>query len=59
MLRTTPLILGSHEVTAGASIGIALYPADGADEETLLRSADEAMYLAKVAGRNTFRFLGH
>jgi diguanylate cyclase (GGDEF)-like protein/PAS domain S-box-containing protein len=45
-----------HEVTISSSIGIALGPNDGKDFETLLRKADIAMYHAKDAGRNTFRF---
>jgi diguanylate cyclase (GGDEF)-like protein len=45
-----------HEVTISSSIGIALAPNDGKDFETLLRKADTAMYHAKDAGRNTFRF---
>ncbi|WP_244817543.1 bifunctional diguanylate cyclase/phosphodiesterase [Caballeronia sp. Lep1P3] len=39
-----------------ASIGISVYPENGADPETLLTSADIAMYAAKKAGRNGFRF---
>jgi len=39
-----------------ASIGIALYPIDGADFETLIRNAEAAMYDAKQAGRDTARF---
>ena len=40
----------------GASIGIALYPEDGADASALLKSADAAMYAAKQAGKGTYRF---
>ena len=39
-----------------ASIGVTVYPHDGADAETLLRHADQAMYLAKQAGRNRYCF---
>jgi diguanylate cyclase (GGDEF)-like protein/PAS domain S-box-containing protein len=45
-----------HELTTSASIGVALYPDDGRDFETLLRMADTAMYRAKEAGRNQYRF---
>ncbi len=41
---------------AGASIGIAICPDHGVDRKTLLSRADKAMYSAKKAGRNTFRF---
>ncbi len=44
------------EIYVGASIGIALCPMDGQDEETLIKKADTAMYAAKEAGRCTFRF---
>ena len=47
-----PIDLGGHTVHVGVSIGIALYPQDGDDAETLLRYADMAMYRAKQAGRN-------
>ncbi len=43
------------EVITSASIGLSLYPANGENRGTLLKKADEAMYEAKKAGRNTFR----
>jgi diguanylate cyclase (GGDEF)-like protein len=39
-----------------ASVGIAQYPAEAEDEQSLLQNADFAMYLAKKAGRNNFQF---
>jgi len=50
-----PLSLSGMPIEVTASIGIALYPADGADPETLLRNADSAMYRAKESGRNTYQ----
>ena len=44
------------EIFVGASIGIALYPDDGKDIETLLKNADTAMYRAKSAGRGAFQY---
>ncbi len=44
------------EISSSCSIGIALYPDNGADFETLLRNADISVYHAKDAGRNLFRF---
>jgi len=48
-------ILG-HEMFVTLSMGITLYPFDDSDVENLLRNADSAMYAAKAAGRNCFRF---
>jgi diguanylate cyclase (GGDEF)-like protein/PAS domain S-box-containing protein len=50
-----PLPVGEMSMEVSASIGIALYPVDGADPESLLRNADSAMYRAKEAGRNTYQ----
>ncbi len=54
-----PFTLGGHEVYVTASIGIALYPADGKDAESLLKNADVAMYHAKNHGRNAYKFYTH
>lgn len=51
-----PLCHAGREIDLGASLGIALYPGDGNDRDSLLRNADAAMYAAKAAGRNTARF---
>jgi len=48
--------VGLHDLKVSASIGIAMYPEDGMDVETLLQRADAAMYQVKRAGRHDFRF---
>ena len=48
--------IAHHELTMAPSMGIALFPQDGADFDTLTQSADVAMYRAKLDGRNTFKF---
>ena len=50
-----PMQLSGHECHTTASIGIAMYPSDGADMQTLTKNADMAMYLAKEDGKNGFR----
>ncbi|MEA2163485.1 MAG: hypothetical protein QOK37_1612 [Thermoanaerobaculia bacterium] len=50
-----PLSISGTSIEVSASIGIAIYPDDGADAESLLRNADSAMYRAKEAGRNTYQ----
>ena len=52
----TPFTLDGHEVFVSASIGLAIFPNDGTDLESLLKNADVAMYQAKRSGRNTFEF---
>lgn len=49
-----PYFIGEHEINISASIGFTLYPSDDAEFDALVRHADQAMYQAKLAGRNTF-----
>lgn len=55
-LLAEPVEINSHVLNAASSIGIAIYSDDGSDFDTLLQKADAAMYNAKGAGRNTYRF---
>lgn len=52
----SPFTVDQHELSTSISIGIAVYPDDGLDFNTLLQKADTAMYQAKEGGRNTYRF---
>lgn len=60
-----PFMLEGHALALTASIGIALFPRDADDPDHLLRSADQAMYVAKSRGENCYhvsdshRFAGH
>ena len=51
-----PITIDEREFVVTSSIGISVYPIDGADSETLIRNADTAMYRAKDLGRNTYQF---
>ncbi len=51
-----PIHIDDYELSSSLSVGITVYPDDGNDFETLLKKADTAMYHAKDAGRNTYRF---
>jgi diguanylate cyclase (GGDEF)-like protein len=51
-----PLVLGGKQVFLGASVGITMFPFDAYHAGQLLKNADIAMYQAKVAGKNCYRF---
>ena len=51
-----PFTVEGRELASSASVGVAIYPDDGEDFDTLLRKADTAMYHAKEEGRNACRF---
>lgn len=51
-----PFEINGQSLHSGTSIGIATYPRDGTDVETLLKNSDTAMYSAKEAGRNNYQF---
>jgi PAS domain S-box-containing protein len=55
-LFKAPFRIADRELFISTSIGIAFYPDDGRDVETLLKNADTAMYKAKEVGKNTFRY---
>jgi diguanylate cyclase (GGDEF)-like protein len=51
-----PFVIEGHDLSVGASIGIAMFPVDGDSVDKLLRSADSALYAAKAAGKHTWRY---
>jgi len=55
---STPVLVDDATLQVSASMGISFYPSTGADADTLLRQADQAMYQAKQGGRNQYRFFG-
>ncbi len=53
---TEPALLEGQEVQVSCSMGVVMYPRDGADPNTLMMNADAAMYRAKEMGNNNFQF---
>jgi diguanylate cyclase (GGDEF)-like protein/PAS domain S-box-containing protein len=51
-----PFAIGDAQAQVSVSVGIAMYPLDAADPQELMTKADQAMYAAKEAGRNTYRY---
>ena len=51
-----PLVINGHKLHLSTSIGIAIYPEDAEDMETLTKKSDAAMYYSKGHGRNQFKF---
>ncbi len=51
-----PIATSAGEIVIGASVGVALFPADASDAATLLRRADRALYLAKARGKRRVEF---
>ncbi|MDF2941474.1 MAG: uncharacterized protein K0S01_332 [Herbinix sp.] len=55
-LIRTPRMINGYEFNLSCSMGIALFPEDGTEVETLLMKADSAMYQAKLMGKDQFKF---
>ena len=55
-LLSQPFEIDGHELRVSTSVGIALYPGDGVDQQELLINADAAMYHAKSLGKNGYSF---
>ncbi|MCP4158081.1 MAG: GGDEF domain-containing protein, partial [bacterium] len=51
-----PFTFNGEQVTIGASIGIAIYPGNGEDIDSLIKQADNAMYSIKNSGKNGYSF---
>ena len=49
-----PVLIGGRTLQVSTSIGVTLYPQDGADADQLMRHADQAMYIAKQTGKNRY-----
>ncbi|HEX6686142.1 MAG TPA: diguanylate cyclase [Candidatus Limnocylindrales bacterium] len=57
-IRTVPIEINDKSVEVTVSIGVAVFPDHGSSGPAVLRAADEALYAAKTAGRDTFRVAG-
>ena len=55
----SPIMINNVQLNTSCSIGIGMFPIDGADPQTLMKHADVAMYDAKAKGRNNFQFFSH
>jgi diguanylate cyclase (GGDEF)-like protein len=53
---TQPFTIDGHQISIGASVGIAIAPQDGTNTDVLMKNADMALYRAKSEGRSTFHF---
>ena len=53
---SSPFAIDGHQVVIGASVGIAIAPADGESTDVLMKNADLALYRAKAEGRSTYHF---
>ena len=51
-----PFVIDGRQCRVGGSIGISIYPVDSEDNDVLIKQADDAMYLAKQSGKNTYKF---
>ncbi|RTR36169.1 bifunctional diguanylate cyclase/phosphodiesterase [Robertmurraya yapensis] len=52
----SPWVINEHRFVTTSSIGISMYPKNGLDKHTLISHADQALYQAKQAGRNSYKF---
>ena len=53
---SSPLVIENNKIQIGASMGISCCPADTVEIESLMRMADEVLYLSKQEGRHTYRY---